>query len=156
MGWRVWGDSYSTAALTDKSMYQQVTFQNNYIIRGVRTWLVVYNDPAFTSINMKVYSNEGGLPRKLLYTSSNVLLKADVHTLANGVKEVYFDFDNASFRSGDSYHFVINAVGYTGSDTSHLAWMKAFPDPVYQTGLTISFSGLLTFPYQIYFIGSEL
>jgi hypothetical protein len=155
-GWRVWGDPYTTAEMSNSSRHQKVEFDDNYILKAVRTWVIIYNNPTFTSLNMKVYSDNAGVPGKLLHTSTNNLLKSEIHTLDNGVKEIYFDFNEIPVRSGDIYHFVINASGYTGSETSHIAWMKAFPDPVYATGLTVSFSNLLYLPYQLYFIGSEL
>lgn len=154
--WRVWGDDFSTAAMTDTSMYQRVTFDRNYIIRGVRTWLIFYNDPALTNVNMKIYSDEGGLPRKLLATSTNTLTKAEIITLENGVKEIYFDFNDFPVKQDNSYHFVINGTGYTGSVSSHVAWMKGYPDPVLDQTPAPSFSNLLTSGYQLYFIGSVL
>ena len=155
MGWRVWGDSFSTASMTDKSSYQKVTFDKNYIIKAIRSWFVVYNDPAFTSIHARIYSDEAGLPRKLLATSTNVITKAQMITATNGAKEVYFDFNNFSVRQDNAYHVVINGVGYTGSDSSHLAWMKAFPDPILVTTPTLTANSIAVAPYQIYFIGSE-
>lgn len=154
--WRVFGDDFSTAAMTDKSMFQKVTFDRNYIIKGVRTWLIFYNDPTITSVNMKIYSDEGGSPRKLLATSTNTLTKAQMITLENGVKEIYFDFDNFPVKQDNNYHFVINGVGYTGSASSHVAWMKGFPDPVLTQTPAVSYANLLTCGYQIYFIGSVL
>lgn len=159
-GWKVWADPFETTDLTSNARFQSATFGQDLILRAVRTWIIVYNDPAFTSLNMKIYSNEviGGnnTPKKLLATSTNTQLKADVHTLANGVKEIWFEFDYPVFNGADIFNFVINGVGYTYSVGSHLAWMKAFPNPVYSGGYTPAIETLPYAPYELYFIGAQL
>lgn len=160
MAWKVWADPFETSDLTTTNRFQPVTFGTDLILRAVRTWVIVYNDPAFTYLNMKIYSNEvvGGnnTPKKLLATSSNTQLKANVHTLANGVKEIWFEFDYPVFNGSDIFNFVINGTGYTYADASHLAWMKAFPNPVYSGGYTPAIETLPYAPYELYFIGAQL
>lgn len=160
MAWSVYGDNYSTSAMTDTSIFQPVTFGEDTILLAVRTWIILYNNPPFTSLNMKIYSNEtiGGseTPKKLLATSTNSLTKSEIITLENGIKEIYFEFNYPVFNGADIYSFVLNGVGYTGSDSSHISWMKAFPDPVYSSGYTPAIETLPYAPYQLYFIGSNL
>jgi hypothetical protein len=155
-GWRVWGWRYDTSELADTTVYQPVIFNKKAILEGCRIWVIAYNDPVFTSLSMKIYSDKDGLPKTLLHTSTNVVAKSDMLTLANGIKEIFFTFNRPTFNSTDTYHFVLNATGYTGNTGSHLAWMKAFPDPVYREGLTLSVTNLNRNPMTIYFIGAEL
>ena len=107
---------------------------------------------------MRVYSNSASTtPRALIYTSTNVVTSAQMCTLANGIKEVYFEFNDAIFNSTDVYHFVPYINGYSGNSTSkHLAWKHSYPDPAYQTGLTIDWNFLLESPYDLTFVGAEI
>lgn len=163
MGARVWGKPYDTGELADTTNYQPVKMNDNIILRGLRTWLIFYNDPTVTSFNMKIYSDttSSSTPAgvgDLLWTSTNTLTKAQIITLENGYKEIYFDFDDVNLQENTWYNFVINATGYSpgASLSSHVAWRQAFPDPVYSTNLDVEVATLNTFPFAIYFIGAEL
>lgn len=157
MAWTVWGDSLMTTDLDGTNLKaQKVRFNSNVILRAIRCWFIHYNDPVYTSISFRIYSDNNGVPGKLLHTSTNSITKAQYITLANGVKEAYWEFNLPTFRGTDWYHFVPIAVGYTGTASSHLAWKKAYPDPVYRTGLTIDYTSQNEMPYDIYFIGDDL
>lgn len=157
MGWTVWADDFTVGDMSGVSKFQPVTFGKDLILRAVRTWIVVYDDPAFTSLNMKIYSNEGSYtPKKLLATSTNVITKAELHTLPNAVKEIWFEFDYPVFNGNDVYNVVINGTGYAPTGDKHLAWMKGFPDPVYSTAYVPAIETLPYAPYQLYFIGADL
>ena len=156
MGWKVFADPFETSDLTGVARFQPIKFNQDMILRAVRTWIVVYNNPAFTNLNMKIYSNNAGYPKKLIATSTNVQLKASIHTLDNAVKEMWFEFDYPVFKGADTYHLVINGSGYTFAEGSHLAWMKGFPDPVYSTGYTPAIETMLYAPYQCYCLGASL
>lgn len=158
--WRVWGERYDTADMSNTRVYQPAQFPKNYVLLGCRIWVIAYNDPVFTSLHMKIYSDNNGVPKKLLHTSTNVQLKADIHTLDNAAKEIWFDFDKIPVRgeptlASNKYHFVLNGSGYTGDETSHLAWMRGFPNPVYRPA-GFGYNDLLTSPLTLYFIGSRL
>jgi hypothetical protein len=157
MGWSVYGDSLLTTDLDGTNLKsQKVRFNKNVILKAIRAWFVHYNDPVYTSLYFRIYSDNNGVPGKLLYTSTNVILKSEYITLANGIKEAYWEFDCPAFKDTDFYHFVPIANGYTGTVSSHLAWKKAWPDPVYRTGLTIDATSQNESPFDIYFIGDEL
>lgn len=156
MGWTVWGTELISTDLTSTAIYQPITFNDDIILRAVRTWVIVYNDPVFTDLSLKIYSNDAGLPKKLLATSTNVITKAEMITETNGVKEIYFEFNYPSFNGADTYHFVLNGTGYAPAGGSHLAWMKAFPDAVYQGGYTPALETIGVAPYQLYCIGAAL
>ncbi len=159
MAWRVWGTRWTTSDMTTTTLSQKFIPNDDILLLAVRTWVIVYNNPTFTALNMKLYSDNGGSVGTLLHTSDNTQLKASIHTSANAVKEIYFEFNAPTgipLKSSDSYHIVINGTGYTGNDSTHLAWMKAFPDPVYQTGISVTFNNLAVSPYAMYFIGARL
>lgn len=159
MGWTVWGDVFESGQLSDTSMFCSVSFGENIILRAMRTWVIAYNDPTFTDLSMKIYSNEpvGGYntPKKLLYTSTDVRTKAEILTLENGVKEIYFTFDDEPINGNDIYNVVLSGSGYVPTGSSYLAWMKAWPDPVYASGFTPTYENLMVAPYQIYAIGGR-
>lgn len=159
MAWRVWGETYaSTSDLSDGVLYCPIEPSEKTVLKACRTWVIIYGNPVFTSLSMKIYSNRivSGQPTKgkLLFTSTNVQLKADVHTLANGVKEIWFDFDYPVLRAGEFYHFVLTGSGYAPTPTAHIAWMKTFPDPFYP-GVTPNWINMNKLPYQLYIIGSD-
>lgn len=158
MGWTLWADSYSTSEITDNSKSVAVTFGDDGVFRACRTWIIIYNDPTFTSLSMKIYSNNSsGSPRKLLATSTNVQLKADVHTLPNAPKEIWFEFDYFPVQANEIYHFVLTGSGYTGSSSSHIAWVKGYPDPVLpHDGGAVTFVDVVSSAYAWYPIWSRL
>jgi hypothetical protein len=155
MAWRVYGEQIGTASLTS-GVSQRVQFNSNIVLRACRIWLIFYNNPALTNLTMKIYSDDRGVARKLLHSSTTTLTKAQIITLANGIKEIYFEFDYPAFDADDIYHFVLTGTGYTGTDSTHIAWKHAWPDPVYTTGWTPSLMNLEVAPKAIYFIGSSL
>jgi hypothetical protein len=155
MAWDVWGIPISTSDMT-AGVSQKVKFNSNIVLKACRIWLVFYNNPSLTSLTMKIYSDDNGTARKLLHSSTTTLTKAQIITLANGVKEVYFDFNYPAFDADDYYHFVLTGSGYTGTDSSHIAWRQAWPDPVYTTNWTPTWTNISTAPKTIYFIGSDL
>lgn len=159
MGWRVWGDKLLTGELGASGREQPVIFNKNVILLAVRTWVIVNNDPSFTSINMKIYSDDSSSRGKLLHTSDNSVTKSELITSTNGVKEAYFEFDaptGVPLKGTTTYRFALDGAGYTGSSSSHLAWRIGFPDPVYQNNITVSFNDLLQMPYTMVFVGAEL
>lgn len=165
MAWTVWGDNWKAGELSDTSKFQTVTMNEDISLIGSRTWVIVYNDPVFTDLNSKIYSNElrsgENTPVTLLHDSTDPdtgdpdsRLKAQIHTLENGVKEIYHLWNYVPLQGETSYNFVINGTGYVPTASSYLCWMKAFPDPVLATDYTPALETLPFAPYQIYFIGS--
>jgi len=159
MGWKVWAEVWKTGELSNANKFQSIKFNKNLILRALRTWIVVYNDPIFTNLNAKIYSNEiintMNAPKKLLYTSSKSLSKSQIITLENGIKEIYFEFNYVPINGDDTYNIVINGTDYVYGLGSHLGWVKAWPDPIYREGYTPTYENLLVAPYQVYAIGGE-
>lgn len=158
MSWRVFGERIETADMSAPfRVYMPVEFNSDFLLKAIRTWFVIYNDPVFTSIEMRIYSNRSNAPGKLITTSSNVQLKADVHTEDNAAKGIYFEWDTPkSFEAGDRYYLVPFINGYTGTEASHIAWVKAWPHAVYTTGLSNDYESLGIDPYHVAFIGAKL
>lgn len=161
MGWRVWGSGWdSTEELEDGALYQPVLFNRDTVLRAARTWIIVVGDPVFESLSMKIHSNrvidDFDTPGKILHSSIDVRTKSEIHTLANGVKEIFFTFADIPLKGSEVYNFVINGEGYMPAPSSHLAWMKGFPDPVYATGYSPAIETINRAPFQIYFIGGTL
>lgn len=159
MGWRVWGEPLFTADFGGAPVrYMPIIFRNdgeNFVLKAIKTWLIVYNNPSFTSFEMRIYSSRNSAPGDLLHTSSNVQTKASIHTLANACKEIYFDFNKPVFDKDDTYYLVLWGNGYTGDATAHVAWKKSYPDPNYTTGLSDTKS-LGKWPYDIAVFGADL
>lgn len=150
MAMRVWGQRWESGELSTTDLSQRIIFNNNIALKAIRTQIIVYNDPTFTDLNMKIYSDRNGSPQKLLATSTNSLTKAEIHTQANALKEIYFEFDNVSFNGFDTYHLVINGTGYSPTGAAHLAWRKGFVDPVYTLNLTsITPIDIARLPYTV-------
>lgn len=154
-GWKVWADYYENAEFTSGSKTVRTRFNSNIVLEGARVWIVLFNNPTFTNISMDIHGDESNSKGKLLATSTNTLSKSQIITLENGVKEIYFSFDKFPIDGEKWYHFSLRGAGPAFNETTHLAWLKGWPDPVYRKNLSITFEKLLVFPYTIYFIGAE-
>jgi hypothetical protein len=152
-----YGECFETASMTDTSMSVRFTPGDETVLRALRTWLIFNNyTGSFTSMVGKLYSDRSGSPGALIATSSNSFSKAQIITENSGVKEIYFLFDDISLSSNLYYHLVINCSGYTATANSHIAWRKAWPDPVYRAGWSQTFENLGIAPYFLTVIGAEL
>lgn len=151
----VWANPFTSSEMTNTDKFIKFKTNKNLVVKGVRTAFVVYNDPVFTSLNAKIYSEDAG-PGELLYTSIDSRTKAEIHTLANGVKETYFTFNDIPLQSDTEYNLVINGSGYAPTDNSYLAWKAAFPDPIYSDpGFQYIFTTLNRCPFEMYLIAGE-
>lgn len=126
----------------------------NVVLNGFRLWLVFVNNPTFTSVTLKIYSDNGGFALKLLHSSTDTYLKADVLGDNSGPKEIFFGFDNVPLNKDTHYHFAVVADGYVGSDSSYVGW-RIDPDRVYG-GPIASIELLGTCAYTGYAIGDKL
>lgn len=159
MGWSVFGKVLEASDLTSGlSVYQKVIFNKDVILTGLQTWFVVYGNPTFTNLYFEVYSLSGTTPKKLLYTSSNVVTKAEMITLAYGIKGIPMKFNDVVFKGTDQYAFVPRGTSYAPSGSAYLAWKLAYPDPAYRTNVPLSSKANLgRSPFDITgFIGAEL
>ncbi len=160
MGWRVWGQPYASGELSNTSYYQPFRMNADTIVKTVRTWFIVYNDPVFTSLTAKIYATDDQIedgtypPTKLLYTSDS-RTKAQIHNADYGARETWFEFSPTVPLEGNTwYALVINGVGYTPTSSSYLCWMHSYPDAVYDSNYTATRYNVNKSPFQIYFEGA--
>lgn len=158
MGWSVYGEVLSPSDIdgTTLRVAQKVTFNANVVVKACRAWFIVYNNPTFSTLGFDVYADDNDSPGAFMF-STTTRSKAELITLNNGIKEAYFELNDEAFTGTDSYWFAPKVTGaYVGNETSHLAWKKAWPDPVYRTSVDSGATMIAVAPYDIYFIGSEL
>lgn len=158
MTYRIWADDFSSADMTGVTKFVTFKPNKNIALRAVRAKFVVYSDPVFTDIHARIYSANASdnTPGVLLYTSSDVRTKAEVHTLANGVKETYFTFADVPLQADTYYNVVINGTGYIPTANSYLAWCLAFPDPIYRDPLfTYNFNNITRCPFEINLVSGD-
>lgn len=142
--WKVLAKPYdSDSSISDKSIFQSVKFDENVVLKAVMAWVMVFNNPTFNYLFMDIYSDDdqqaARTPKKLLHTSTNMQLKAEIHSLNYACKEVYFEFGNINLRRETWFNFSMNANGYSdASAAKHLAWKSTYPDPQYPEGVTLS------------------
>jgi hypothetical protein len=162
MGQRVWGRiCYNASDLTGSSTatYQPFRMNDNIILKGLRHWIIFYNNPSVNSLKCSIYADDfsSGVhtPSSLIAESSTIWTKSDIITLDNGFFEIYYEFDDIPLQGSTWYHVVFNATTYAPTASSFVAVRLAYPDPVYATGLTVNPTKLDTMPYALYFIGAE-
>jgi hypothetical protein len=146
-----------TADVSSQRLTQRFKLSRNYLLYVVRSWLVIYNDPAFTSVSLELWSDRSGSPGVLI-ASSDPVLKSAIIQDQNGAKEVPFTFlsEGVPLRGGDWYHLVLSASGYTGIESSHIGWMKAFPEEAFYPTYQATFENLSVAPYRMVFVGSKI
>lgn len=148
---------YNASEALDKTNYQTFTPNANVFLKALRTWVVVYNDPTFTSLSANVYEDDGGLPGALLMSSSNSHTKASlIGANTNALRGVYFTFTNdIILRSADVYHLVLKWTGASGfSETAHVGWIQDVYDPVYAAAQTAN--QIQKSPFNISIVASEI
>lgn len=157
MPWEVYGRELSTADASNTNVYQPITPQREIILKAIRTWIILVGDPTFTSVQMRIYSNNSAdnTPGSILYTSTNSIAKATLlETESHGVKETYFEFleggaEGITLRANVRYNLVLLFNGASSwSSTSHCAWRRAYPDPVYNRS-DVTYNDLLVSPFMI-------
>jgi len=157
MTYRVWGDRFESGELLTTAKSQPLTPNADMYLSTVRATMIFINNPTFTSLTAKIYSDEGGLPSTLLYSSTTSLTKAEILTEENGSREMYFNFNGEPLTATVPYHVVINGAGYVPDATSFILWQKAFPNSVYSvTGVSEDPIKLGIYPYHAYLVGSKL
>lgn len=156
MGWRVIGKPIATADIsTPPAVYQKITLSGDILLKSIHTGIILYNDPAFTSIAAQVWSNRGSAPMKLIATSSSIVKSRILTTEDHCLKYIGFQFSNHIPLKADSYHIALLINGYTGNDSSHIAWKNSYPNPQYDTGLTVETKNADNSPFDLVLIGDD-
>lgn len=158
MTWRMIGqpieDADLVAPIGVSQKFRHPT--SKMIIAGAVVGLVICDDPTFTSVRLKLYTDRNGTPGKLLATSTNSWTKAQVHTLPTAKKDVGFSFTPITLQGNVWYHLVVDLVGYTYSAASHVAWRFDYPDPKYQLNLTLDAASAIQHPLDFTLFGKLL
>ena len=147
---------YDTAEMAAIAITQKVTLNQNLFLKAARAGVILYNNPTFTALSMRIYADRGGSPGKLLHTSTNSFTKAELTTLDHAYKEAYFEFNFAPLQRSTVYHFTLYATGYIGDSTAHVAWRISYPDPIYRTGFTPQAVNGDNHPFDLMLLGAEV
>ncbi len=156
MAWSVYANSYDTDAdFANATKTVRFKLNQNSIIKYIRTWIVVYNDAPFTNITGKIYYDDSSTETKgdLIEASSTTFTKAQVLSLDNGVRELYFQFNDLALDGDNYYHFALSGTSSGFSESTHIAWRTSYPDPIYADGISVAFANLPKFPYTFCVIG---
>lgn len=154
MSFRVYGEKLMTADMSGiPRMFCRFILPTNRNIRAFRTWVVYYNNPSFTALFLDIYSKRPSnnnsspniFPGTKLFRSDKSWAPADISNQAYAVKELYFDFNEPIALRADTYCAVLYASGYTGTDASHIAWRRGWPDPNI-SNITATMSNLTIIP----------
>jgi hypothetical protein len=158
--WKVYGDPFLSADMTGKSMSIRFKPNRNMVLKALKTWIIIRDSAGtltFTALCGKIYSDRDGVAGGLIATSINNFDIDDLlQTEDQGVIEPWFEFAELSLNSDTWYHLILNCTGYTYSATQHIAWRKAWPDPIYRTNLPLTFEGLISSPYFLVVLGDDL
>lgn len=161
MTWRMLGKPIYTAdnSASAPGVYQKFKVSSNILVRAFRIGVVHYNNPTYTSLQLKIYGNRNGSIGKLLHTSSNSVTKSTIAETENHTyKETYFEFlPSPSLRSGEEYFAAIFINGaYVGNSSTHIAWKSTWPDPIFDTGVTQTQAKSAKYPFDLAIIGTDL
>ena len=151
--WRVYGDWFTTAEGTNTSKAQKLTMNSNMILKAARFFVGFYNNPAFTQVKARCYADLNGSVGGLIADSAWVQ-KSAIITDTNGLIEFACLFDDVYLRNTESYHFVLYFDAYTGTDTSHVFFRKAWPDPVYNRTVPETYLSQIRSGYYMYLVGN--
>jgi hypothetical protein len=154
---KVWGDRLETGALTGVATSMKFQLSKLQLLVAVRSYIAVFNQPTLTGLRLRIYSDRGGSPGALMFTSENQYDLADMTTHAFRLKEFVFEFNTPHgvwLPSNEAHHLVWTADTYVGDATSHIALMKDWPRPV-NLPREVDLETLGVQPYQVAFIGAK-
>jgi len=153
-----WGSVIETGELSATATKQAFILKRHATLRAVRLWIIAYNSPIFANLTMKIYSNNAqtSAPGIVIKSSTTSYQPANIYTLNNAIREIYFQFDDAVLEADDTYWAVLQATSYTFSDASHLAVLKSFPNPINTTTATSEMRKVFEWPWQMTFIDAVL
>lgn len=156
MGYRCWAERFVTADFSGSPVHKQgLVLSSDTALKAIRTRFVLFNAPVFTELSLRIYSSAASGLGTLLMTSTTTWTKAQISSYDHSASEIYFEFSGKHLSAG-SYFIVPWITGYTGTESTHVAWVRAYPDPTYTTGLTLERRKLSSLPYSFGIVGSTL
>lgn len=144
MSFKCYGTAILTADMGAKPSYWQPFLPTrNRIIKAIRTALIFYNDPVFSSAELELWKVANNSLWKKIATS-NMRKKSSMITKDYGTKYCYFDFEiMPSLRKNITYALVLRLSDYVGEDGSHIAlareaypYMQHAEDPITRANIT--------------------
>lgn len=148
-----YGDQFLN--LTDKTQPLRFKPTANVIVRAIRTRYIFFGNPSFSDLTVKLYADRAGEVAGLFAPSTTTHQKVDLFSDTHALVETYFEFNYVSMRKNLIFNLITSANGYTYSDGSHISWVKAWPDPVYEDR-NPTFEQLGTSSYFLSVIADEL
>lgn len=161
MAWEVFGRYFDDTEATNQDVFASYKATKSQVLLAVRTFIIIQDDPTYTSAVMEIYSETGSSgsipsgPNKLLYTSDNTVTQTELNpnnaTLDNAISEVFFEFNASStdnlgesqgvpWRKDEWIHFVLKWTGVSGSTSDkHVSWRIGWPDGQYQNNTAVSY-----------------
>lgn len=127
-------------------------------LKAVRLWVVKYGAPSLGVLGLELRTGVNGLNgRSLISTSPKTWTLAQISASNYSCKEIYFDWTTCSLLAPNvEYTLNLTATSYTGTETNHLAWVRAWPDPIVSFAESASAQKLGVFPFQVGIIGREV
>lgn len=161
MTWRTPVQCYDTADMASAipTVHQGITIGTaNKVLRAIVAGLAFYAQPAFTTLVMELWSDNGGSPGVKIATSTNSFVPADCYDAGkNGVyRFMGFEFPLITLRAGAKYHIALRASSYTGDFTTNMAWRFAYPNPQYAEGVTLNAASGARFPLEASIVSADL
>lgn len=161
MSWRMIGKPYATADVTAvptiTQRFQHDTLGTPNLLRGISVGVIFYNDPAFTTITLELWSDRASGPGALIAQSSTSYTKLECMEAQNSAYKILgFTFPDAPLKPGSFYRIALKPVGYTGDATAHIAWRLSYPDPQYRDGLTLNAAKGANSPFEFSIISAAV
>lgn len=140
------------------SIYQTfriTTGYKNQLLLGCVVGLFFYNNPAFGNVNLELWSDEGGVPKRKIWVSDNYK-QAECNTAIFAYRLMGFTFPKVAIKKNSLYHLTVRPSSYAGDPSSFIAWRQSWPDPQYKTNVTITLEFSAKYPYEVSFMTADL
>lgn len=136
--------------------FQVTTGYKNQLLRYVVAGLFFYNLPAFGTVKLELWSDNGGSPGRLM-AESDTYTQAECNTDNFAYRIMGFTFSpDVALKKNTYYYLTVKPSAYTGDASSFIAWRQSFPDPQYPSGITLTLEFGAKYPYDASFVTADL
>ncbi len=156
--WTVYADDLVNADFAGAPIqYQPFSLPRLTKVKAASTFMLFYNDPVFTEMKMRIYSDKNGSAADQLFEFDNSFVPGDILlTESYGMKEIRFEFDIPKWLAKDTtYHLVPYFSGASFTLSSYVSWIRAWPDLNTDSPYSLDFYNLHLQPYWISIIGAD-
>lgn len=150
--------STADGAAATPTIFQSFEISSGYrnqIVKAIVAGLFFYGNPAFGNVRLEIWSDDNGVPGRLLQQSGS-FTQAECNTNTFAYRIMEFSFAGLAIKKNSFYHLAVRLSAYTGNANSHVAWRQSWPDPQYSTGITLTLENGLHFPYEAMFLTADL